>query len=131
MGRPGRSPISIDEILYKVQSIATNVEDVTSSLKETFGGDRGKEELRATMQHFNLASERIAHFTEMLDRTLSHNESNVNAILSDIKDITRDLKDTVPSLGGDLTRLSNKLETDFLPSLKSSCLLYTSPSPRD
>jgi len=120
LGKPGRTPVSVDEILYKVQSIATNVEDVTSSLRETLGGDRGKDEFRETMQHFSMAAERIAHFSEMLDRTLSHNESTVNAILSDIRDIAQEMKSSVPTLGNDLTRLSNKLESDFLPSFKTS-----------
>lgn len=120
LGKPGRAPASIDEILHKVQAIATNVEDVTDSLRATLGGDHGRDELRATMEHFNIAAERIADFTAMLDRTLSQNENTINAILSDIRDIAHDMKSTVPDLGGDLTRLSNKLESDFLPSLKNS-----------
>ncbi len=120
LGKPGRAPASVDEILYKVQSIATNVDDVTSSLREVIGGDRGRDELRLTMEHLNRAAERIADFTEMLDRTLSHNEDTINTILSDIRDIASDMKDTVPHLGQDLSRLSNKLETDFLPAFKNS-----------
>lgn len=120
LSKPGRAPASVDEILHKVQSIATNVEDVTFSLREVIGGDRGRDELKLTMEHLNRAAERIADFTEMLDRTLSHNEDTINVILSDIRDIARDMKDTVPNLGNNLSRLSNKLETDFLPSFKNS-----------
>ena len=87
LGKPSRAPASIDEILHKVQSIAGNVEDVTNSLRETFGGNQGRDELRSTMEHFNLAAERIADFTAMLDRTLSQNENTINAILTDIRDI--------------------------------------------
>jgi phospholipid/cholesterol/gamma-HCH transport system substrate-binding protein len=120
LGKPGRPPASVDEILHKVQSIAINIEDVTDSLRETFGGHEGRDGLKSTMEHFNQAAERIADFTAMLDRTLSQNENNINAILSDIRDITHDMKDTVPNLGSDLSRLSNKLESEFLPSLKNS-----------
>lgn len=120
LGKPCRAPVSVDEILYKVQSIATNIEDVSESLRGTFGGDQGKDELRATMENFSRAAERIADFTAVLDRTLSHNENTINAILSDIRDIAQDMKNTVPHLGQDLSRLSNKMETDFLPSLKDS-----------
>lgn len=120
LGKPCRAPVSVDEILYKVQSIATNVEDVTDSLREALGGNQGRDELRTTMEHFSKAAERIADFSEILDRTLSHNEQTINSILSDIRDIANDLKNTVPNLGNDLSRLSNKLETDFLPSFKNS-----------
>jgi phospholipid/cholesterol/gamma-HCH transport system substrate-binding protein len=120
LGKPGRPPVSVDEILHKVQTIATNVEDVTDSLREAFGGHQGRDELRTTMEHFSRAAERIADFTAVLDRTISHNENTINSILSDIRDIASDMKDTVPNLGNDLTRLSNKLESDFLPSFKNS-----------
>lgn len=120
LGKPGRPPVSVDEILFKVQTIASNVEDVTNSLRETLGGEHGKDEFRETMQHFNRASERIARVSEMMDRTLSHNENTINDLLLYFHDIAKDLKETVPTLGSDLTRLSNKLESDFLPSLKTS-----------
>ncbi len=120
LGKPGRAPVSVDEILYKVQSIATNVEDVTGSLREAFGGTQGRDELRATMEHFSQAAERIADFTAMLDRTLSQNENTINSILTDIRDVAHDMKNTLPHLGNDLSRLSNKLETEFLPAFKNS-----------
>lgn len=72
------------------------------------------------LQNFSQAAQKIAAFSEILDRTLSNNEENINLIMSDFRDFARELKNNVPAMGNDITRLSDRLEFEFLPSVQQS-----------
>lgn len=115
LGKPARAPVSMDEILHKVQSIAINVEDVTNSLRDVWGGSQGRDELRSTMENFNKAAERIADFTDVLDRTLANNEHTINAILTNIHDISSDIRSSefLPSLKQSIEKISDVFDRDF------------------
>lgn len=113
LSKPGRAPASIDDILHKVSNIATNMEDITGSMRDSFGGMSGKDSMQQSVENFNIAAEKIARLTEMLDRTLSHNEQNFNDMITDARDFARDLKESVPDWGKDFQRLSNKMEDIF------------------
>jgi phospholipid/cholesterol/gamma-HCH transport system substrate-binding protein len=110
LSKPGRSHTSVSDILHKVGNIATNIEDVTTSLRENLGGMSGRDSIQESVQHFNIAAEKIAALTEMLDRTMSHNEQSINETINNIKEFTRDLRDNVPDMGKDLQRVANKIE---------------------
>lgn len=120
LGKPGRAPASMDEILHKVHQIAINIEDVTGSIKDTLGGLHGRDSLQDIIHHFSKTTENIAEFSQKLDRILTVNEGNISSILSDLHEFTRDLKESVPDWGKDIQRLSNKLEFEFIPDLQSN-----------
>jgi len=116
LARPGRSPVSVDDILYKMQEIATNVEDITDSFQNTFGGIKGKEQLQVGFENLMQAAEKFASFSDVLDRMILNNEENIGGILTDLRDFARDVKNIVPKI----ERLSEKLESDIFPSFKES-----------
>lgn len=120
LSNPGRSPVSMDEILYQVKNITQNVQAVTDSLKNTFGSKQGEQDLKQMLDNFTLAAGKIAEISSRIDRTLEYNESHINAILSDMKEFVHELKTNIPAVGSDIHRVAERLETDFLPSLRSS-----------
>ncbi len=120
LNSPAHAAVSIDDILHKVHTIAGHVVDVTAALHETFGGPEGRSELQYTMRYLNQAAEKIATFAHSLDRTLSNNESNINNILGDVRDITHEMVKSIPALSDDFGRLSKRMESEFLPSFQAS-----------
>ncbi len=106
LGRPGRIPASIDDILFKVQTIAGNVEGITDSLHHAIGGPKGREQLRTTMENISEAADKFASFAEVLDRTLSYNEDSINAVI-------RDFKELIPSFKQSVERISDVFDRDF------------------
>lgn len=110
--KPGRSPVSVDDILHRVSDIAADVQQVTHSLKESFGGPQGQEDLHNLFKNFQQAAEKIASVSSMLDRTLSSNEGNLNGMLTDMREFARDLRDQFPSLRGNIERASETIDRD-------------------
>ena len=113
LGKPGRAPISVDDILHKVHEIATHVEDVTSSMSESIGGLAGRDSFQELIQHINKTAESISLFSEKLEQTLSFNEGNITDIISDLKEFARDIKDTAPSINSNLDRIAQVFDRDF------------------
>ncbi len=103
--QPSSSPTSMDDILRKFKEIADNVEDVTGSLKSAIGGVQGGQQLQSIFRNIDIASQKIASFADMMDQSLLRNQENLDVFLG---------------LGGDIKRLSQRLETDILPSIKDS-----------
>lgn len=100
---------SIDGLLHSFKKISNNVEEITDSLKDAIVGTDNMNELKNTLRYFSQAASNIAHVSESLDRVISHNESSVNAIMSDVKDIIGDIKEKMPGLTASIEKLSNQL----------------------
>lgn len=103
--RPSTSPVSIDELMQQFKTIAGNVEEITDSFRGAVGGVQGKEQLRSMFDNLNLTSEKMARFSEVLERSFVRNEDNLDAILQ---------------LGNDLRRLADRLDKDVLPSFQEN-----------
>jgi len=113
---PSVAPVSIDDLLQKFKNIAEHVEDVTESFKDAIGGRQGSEQLQKIFNNLDRASERIASFSDIVDRSLTRNEGNIDAILS---------------VGKDIRRLSKKLEDDVLPTFQNSMVKISDVFDRD
>jgi phospholipid/cholesterol/gamma-HCH transport system substrate-binding protein len=113
LGEPGKPPASIDEILHKVQGIAQNVQDVTESLQESFGGYQGKEQIKTMFDNLQDAVQRFANFSSVIDRTLSYNEDSINTMITDLKDVAQNMRETFPSIKDGVERISNRLDKDI------------------
>ncbi|MBI2775320.1 MCE family protein [Candidatus Dependentiae bacterium] len=112
LGVPGRSPVSVDDILVRMRDIATDVQQVTRSLRETFGGTQSSDELRGMFRNFQEAAERIASISQVLDRTLIGNEQNLNGILGDLREFTHGLRDKFPDLQSSIAHTSQTIDRD-------------------
>lgn len=120
LGTPGKAPASIDELLQQFSKIATNVDDITSTVKDSLGGPEAKANLRLMFENLERAAAKIASFSEGVDRIVGRNEDDVNAIIQDIRSLAHDLREGVPGIQDDIRRVAQKLEVDVLPSFQSS-----------
>ena len=82
------SSTSVDEIMAKMNDIATDISKVTNSLAEVFGSDEGKESLKELLVNLQVMVESLNQFvgenTPKLDRILS----NVDNIAADFEDLS-------------------------------------------
>ncbi|MGC2310901.1 MAG: MlaD family protein [Candidatus Babeliaceae bacterium] len=116
--KPSHEPVSVDDLLYQFKDIADNVKEVTHTFKEVLGGAQGSERLGDIIRNFNEAACQVAAFSNALDKLISRNESNVDSLLSDLKEMASDLKSQVPIISTDIRQLSEKLTQEVLPSIE-------------
>jgi len=120
LGTPGKAPVSIDDLLQQFKNIATNVDEITSTVKDSLGGAEAKTHLRTMFENLGKAADKIASFSEGMDRIVGRNEADINAIVQDIRALAHDLREGVPGLQDDIHRVAQKLEIDVLPSFQNS-----------
>ncbi len=114
IGFPAAAPASVGELLNKFSDIASSIKDVASALQVSVASKESQDNIRDALRGFAKASDRMANFSLVLERTLDKNEQNINATLADIKDITHDLKkDTVPRLTNDISDMAKKAGKAF------------------
>ncbi len=129
--KPSKSPVSIDDLLHQVSNIASNIEDVSESFKESVGTAVGRENLKGIVENLAVAAERLAAFSDVLDRTASSNEENINTMISDFRDFAREMRENMPTLGSDLRRLTEQLETSVFPAMQNSAETIANAINRD
>src|SRR3990167_4269011 len=105
LGKPSKEPVSVDELLQQFKKIAENVQEVTDSFKGALGGPVGKDQLRETFDNLHTTAERFASFSDVLERSFTRNEQNLDAFLS---------------IGTDIRNIAEKLDTDVLPVFRDS-----------
>lgn len=114
---PTVSPVSVDELMSQFQKIATHVEDITESFKDSVGGVQGKEQLKNIFRNLDKATEKIASFSEIVDRSLNRNEDNIDVLLSvgnDIKSLAKKLENKViPTFQTSMEKISDVFDRDF------------------
>ncbi len=117
LSKPSVAPVSVDQLLHEVQDIATNVKNITSSLYESIGTGEGRVALKETFDNLHAASSKIASFTEVIDRSLSRNEENIDsffAVGSDIRRVASQLEnDVLPAIRVNIDRVADVFERDF------------------
>lgn len=113
LDKPGRSPVSIDDILYQMKDVAFNLQEITGSFKETFGGIHGREQLKTVVDNLQQATEKIAGFSSTLDRTLSHNEDNINWILQNFREFSLEMKETIPTVKDSIDKIATVFDRDI------------------
>lgn len=116
LGKPGVSPASIDDLLQQFKTIATNVEDITGSIKDSIATPKGKNRVNDIMIDLHSAADRIASFSEVVDRIARTNEDDVNGIIRDVRDFASQMRNTMPMLKDDFHRLTTRLADETLPA---------------
>ena len=120
LSKPSKAPVSVDELLYEFKNIAHNVQDVTSSLKDIFGSEEGKQRLSDSLRNIDHAVDQFASVTEILNRTMQNNEENINSILQDMRDFSANAREVMPHFGDDVRRLADRLDYDIFPAFQTS-----------
>ena len=105
LSRPSIEVVSIDQLLQQFKTIATNVEDVTQSLKTAIGGQQGSQILRETFDDLHTTAQKMASFSDVLERSFVRNEENIDVFLQ---------------LGNDIRRITDQIDQKILPNIYDS-----------
>ncbi len=116
LSKPGKAPVSIDDLLHQFKNIATNVEEITDGIKTSFTSADGKKRLNEIMDDFHTTAKHFASFSTVVDRILSTHEEDVDQIIIDVREFASQMRETIPMIKDDFHRLASKLYDDTLPS---------------
>lgn len=114
--KPSRPPVELDEILYKFKKIASNVEEISDAFREAIGGPEGTENIREIFSNLKSVSSKMSTITDVLERSLTNNEENINSLLA---------------IGGEFKRITASLTDEVLPSLKDGIIQIAESFTRD
>ncbi len=109
----GRDAVSMDELLYKFQSIASHVEDIAVSFKSAFAGQDRADQLRLTMENIAIAAEKFNSMATSLESVTTNNEESIHALIADLQAFAQTLKQDIPGFKDSIDRLASKVEQDF------------------
>ena len=99
LAMPGHTPASVGELMEQFRDIATTIQDVVTSFKNVFATRQGEESMRQTLNSVTQASDRIANFAEVLQRTMANNEEHINTILRDFRSTMPTVNKSVDAFG--------------------------------
>jgi phospholipid/cholesterol/gamma-HCH transport system substrate-binding protein len=113
LSMPGKTPTSVGELLDQFREIAVTIQDITSSLKNVFASRKGEETMRQALNSVAVATDRIADFSGVLQRTLNKNEQNINDLVADFRVTMQELKTRIPTVSDDIHGVSESFQTNF------------------
>lgn len=96
------SPPDFEELMNKMQSIATDMESVSRSLSEVFGGAKGTRNIKEMVDNINTT---IKH----MDLLVTHTDANLNRTFSSVNAFAKVLKDQGPDILTNLAQVSEQL----------------------
>jgi len=108
LSMPGRTPASVGELLDQFRDIATTIQDISTSFKNVFASRQGEDNMKKTLESVTQASERIAEFSNVLQRSLVKNEENLNTIILDMKTSFQSAKEAIPNISNAIQDNANK-----------------------
>ncbi len=112
LSMPGRTPTSVGELLEQFRTIATTVQDITSSLKNVVATRQGEDNIRHTLISVAKASDRLADFSLIMQRAMERNEGRINSLIDDVAKSAHDLKAGIPSVTHDVHQASETVTTE-------------------
>ncbi|HWS71731.1 MAG TPA: MlaD family protein, partial [Thermoanaerobaculia bacterium] len=98
----GTQPASIDDVTNQVSAIATDVKAITESLRNVVGGPAGQQRLEEIVDN-------VRGITADVRQLIAANRTNVDATLSNAREITAQLKVEIPKLAQSIDRVANSL----------------------
>lgn len=114
LSMPGKTPASVGELLDQFRDIATAIHDVASSFKNVFASRQGEENMRATLDSVTKATDRMADFSETLQRSLNKNEENIDQIMNDFRATMETLRKETPGLTNSFRTNADKVGSAFV-----------------
>ena len=95
LGQPGKPPVEIDELLRQTQRIATNIEEVTSSLKNVLSGPERQEQLSTLIDNMSRTFDSIKEIVPSIEKNV---QKIGNVFDQDFRNITHRLESTIESI---------------------------------
>lgn len=109
LSKPSRDLVSIDDLLHEFKTIATDVHQVTTSLKDVFGGQEGENRIKRMVDDVSAAAQKLASFTQSIDRIIVGNEKNINELIGNMGHIATSLREEIPQISSHIRALTNSL----------------------
>jgi phospholipid/cholesterol/gamma-HCH transport system substrate-binding protein len=96
-----QSVSDMDAIQSELKAVAHNVNRVTESMAEVFGGAAGQGSMKNIMEKVEQSMASIQEATAIMNKTLAANDDRVNQIIKNIEEFSKVMSDTVQA-GGDV-----------------------------
>lgn len=113
LSKSGREAVSMDDLMYKFNNIATHVEQITDNMRDAFNSSDRDNQLRSMIENMSAAAEKFNSLANSLNVVASNNEENMQTMIADFQSFARTLKEDMPALTENLNRLSTNVESDF------------------
>jgi phospholipid/cholesterol/gamma-HCH transport system substrate-binding protein len=105
LSKKGRASVSIEDLMYKFDNIAKNIDDVSVSLKNALGTPEQQKNLKSIVEN-------VSNFSEML----SKNQESISSIVKNMNKFA----DGIAPIGKDLQRVAKRLDEEVLPSFQQN-----------
>ena len=110
LAMPGRTPTSVGELLEQFRSIASTVQDITSSVKTVFASRDGESNMRQALDSIAKATDRLADFSLVLQKSMHANEARINDIVADFSQTLASAKQSVPRFTEDFHHVAGSFD---------------------
>lgn len=110
LSMPGKTPASVGELLDQFRDIASTIQDITYAIKSVVATRQGEDNMRNALESVAKASERLADFSDVLQRTMHKNEETINLMLADFKETAASMRKGVPEITADVHNVANSFQ---------------------
>lgn len=115
LSKPSTEPVSIDELLQQFKKIASNVDEVTTSIKDVVGGVDGREQLQNIFDNIQVSMERLSSVSDIVDKALIRNEDHIDNFMQ----IGTTFQTSLDKISTVFDRDFNRIATQFEASASS------------
>ena len=112
LSMPGKTPTSVGELLDRFRDIASGIQEVTTSFKHVFATRKGEQNMHLALNSIASASERIADFSLVLQRTMKNNETKLNDLIHDLRGTAGGLNKSIPAVTKDVHMVADSLSVN-------------------
>ena len=115
LGKSGTPGAAVDDIMQQFKMVASNLNDITHSVKDSLFSQNGQARMTDIMQDVHAAAKRIANFSTTIDRLMTSSEDDVQGMIKDLRSVAAEMKESLPLVREDIHRLASKLTDETLP----------------
>ncbi len=109
--KPSTEPVSVDELMQQFKKIASNVDEITESVKDVVGGPEGREQLQNIFDNVQTTVERLSSVGDVLDRAIVRNEDHIDNFMQIGTTFQTNLDKISTVFDRDFNRVASKIES--------------------
>jgi phospholipid/cholesterol/gamma-HCH transport system substrate-binding protein len=100
----GTSPIAFDQVLKTANSVGSDIQAVTTSLRKSLGGDEGEKRLNEILEN-------IRQLTADTRALVASNRSDIDATIANFRSFSETLKTELPKLAEKMNSLADRVDS--------------------
>lgn len=109
---------SIDKIFCDAHNIASDIGQVTSSIKNSVNSQEWQDMMQKTTHQINEIVNSLANVTQAINNIVKENREIICTTTNNLSTIVSDLKDQLPKIVADVKCLSGKLSEQVAPTMQ-------------